>query len=423
MTTWMISGNLILYLTIVYLIAFLLIIEMDKGTTNWCTLQKDVLEEISNRLNTRIDVLRLRAVCASWRSVVPFPLKTHIPEMPLKLPFPIAFNNFADHSINCGHFDLKESTIYFIEPLTKITNAWNTTKSWLIRAEDVEFGKLCLRHPLSRFPLVGLRGEMFNLFDYRVVEVSKAYNLEFVSASNSPTTTFNEQKTTHLKQIAVSPKNEGDFAIMAIGIHGTLGLWKMGYNRWSKIEISHKEFHFNDIAYHNGRFYAVDNEGMTIAIDSSFLKVSKVTSPMRSFDGNQHGGQRLVESLGKLLMVVMFLENEIGEYDHVYSIRFVVYTLNEEKSKWDLGGDLKERALFLGDDCSFSVSARDFAGCKRNSVYFVYDMFEDDDGNGYQGKAFGLFDFEDETSQALPTVTCYSKIFWPPPTWLKRRAS
>ncbi|GLT74831.1 hypothetical protein SLA2020_466010 [Shorea laevis] len=44
--------------------------------------------------------------------------------------------------------------------------------------------------------------------------------------------------------------------------------------------------------------------------------------------------------------------------------------LNEKEDNWTELRDLGDRALFVGADGSWSVSARDCAGCKGNCIYF-----------------------------------------------------
>ncbi|KAE8009938.1 hypothetical protein FH972_006343 [Carpinus fangiana] len=52
------------------------------------------------------------------------------------------------------------------------------------------------------------------------------------------------------------------------------------------------------------------------------------------------------------------------------TLDFKVYKLDEEGGKWDLLKSLGDRAFVLSTDCCFSVSAQEFVGCKENCIYF-----------------------------------------------------
>lgn len=95
-----------------------------------------------------------------------------------------------------------------------------------------------------------------------------------------------------------------------------------------------------------------------------------------------------------------------------------LYKFDEARQDWtSVKGD---QVMFVGDGCSFSVSAKDFVGLKNNCVHLPDDSFggvKDD----FPGRNAGLFDLEDNVSGPLKSVVGYSAIFWPPPTWLREK--
>lgn len=79
-----------------------------------------------------------------------------------------------------------------------------------------------------------------------------------------------------IKKVVVGQRNkEGEFVVMTFNFSGELGLWKMGKDKWAKIDNGVEELHFTDIADCKGRFLAVDCSGlMILAVDSCSLDVT-----------------------------------------------------------------------------------------------------------------------------------------------------
>ncbi|EEF34009.1 conserved hypothetical protein [Ricinus communis] len=76
---------------------------------------------------------------------------------------------------------------------------------------------------------------------------------------------------------------------------------------------------------------------------------------------------------------------------------FHVYRLDSSEQNWVEVESLNNQVLFLGMNHSMSLSAQDFSGCDRNSIYFtddnLYQMYED---YSYGGHDFGKFSLEDK---------------------------
>ena len=405
----------------------------------WSELRRDALEEIAKRLNTRTDVLHFRAVCTTWRSSIPLPPKNSFPL--IKLPFPIGPNPRLNPKRR-GYFTLKEPTIFSVEPINKISDPWSTTKTWMVKIEHATVStepnsKVLLKEPLSRFHFQKITQKLpkvLNLLDYKVSEVSKSYGLEFVAVEKNPDEyEFNELKSINIKKVVVSDSKKGeDFAVMAVHTGKKLGVWKMGDKKWTNIDDGRERAYYDDIAYYKGKFYAVDITGLAISVDASTLKTKKVALPM-SPNGFGHGGQvkYLVKSPEELFMVDRYYDVGIemfgelcGDSDNDggdFPFYLGVYKLNEEECQWVQVDSLGDLALFVGDDCSFCVSVKEYVGCKGNCVYFTDDSFGVDERDDYPGNDSGLFDLEEFTASPLRGFPGYSKIFWPPPTWLKTK--
>ena len=301
--------------------------------------------------------------------------------------------------------------------------------------------KVLLKEPLSGFHFQKITQKLpkvLNLLDYKVSEVSKSYGLEFVAVEKNPDEyEFNELKSINIKKVVVSDSKKGeDFAVMAVHTGFKLAVWKMGDKKWTNIDGGGERACYDDIAYYKGKFYAVDIKGLAISVDASTLKATKVALPISPYGiGFGRGGQvkYLVKSPEELFMVDKYydVENEMfgelcGDSDNDggdFPFYLRVYKLNEEECEWVQVDSLGDLALFVGDDCCFCVSAKEYVGCKGNCVYFAQDLFSQGGRDDFPGYDTGLFDLEDCTAFPLSTFHGYSKLFWPPPTWLKTKPS
>lgn len=98
------------------------------------------------------------------------------------------------------------------------------------------------------------------------------------------------------------------------------------------------------------------------------------------------------------------------------TVKLEVYKMDREGEKWVAVKDLGDRMLFLGDNCGFSASAKDFPGCKGNCVFFTGQSREDD--GAMKSRGVSVFDLETGNIGAIPNNSGYSQLFWPPPAWL-----
>ncbi|XP_031269993.1 uncharacterized protein LOC116128410 isoform X4 [Pistacia vera] len=101
----------------------------DRVTPDWTKAPPDVLEAIAKRLHARIELLRFRAVCSSFRSGLPRPPSVLFPDSILKktdfLKGPIPREDYQ--------FVLVESPIYVVEPIDNI----NHNQIWFVEVQEV----------------------------------------------------------------------------------------------------------------------------------------------------------------------------------------------------------------------------------------------------------------------------------------------
>ncbi|KAK4282811.1 hypothetical protein QN277_014140 [Acacia crassicarpa] len=395
----------------------------------WSGLRRDLLLKIANLLDG-IDRLRFRGVCYRWRSVLPTPSRRSAPPSEsLKLPFPMA----PDPNLNQrrrGKFMLVHSTVYCLQTLYKITDTCKTTECWIIKIEETgEVGEVRLKDPLYRSAkskaLSPRLPKGLNLLDHRVSEITKVYDLQFVANNKKiPAAGCFELFSLRPTRVAVCSKGP-DFAVMAIHSYGQLSIWKNDDQEWTSLSNGPGDFYYNDVVCHKGKFYALDYSGITISVDLS-KEIAQVTPTLanhRSGDVNFY--KRLVSYLGDLFLVdrdprgSLAGENSDSD-DDVLPTYFHVHRLNEDEREWVPVKSLGNTAMFVGEDCTFCVSTQEWDGCKKNCIYYLERFVSRDDANEYQvDREVALFDMEDCSAKLLSRVSDYSKLFWPPPSWVK----
>ncbi|KAK3029150.1 hypothetical protein RJ639_039705 [Escallonia herrerae] len=340
----------------------------DSVESRWSHLPANLLHSISKLLDTPADTLRLRSVCGAWPSSLPL-FKPTSPLLPSPSPSP--------------------------SPPTPTSTASAAATS-----------------PSPTAP-------------------QGFYSLEFVETSKKNVgRKFEELKSILVKKAVVSSSpwtvSGDDYAIMAIHA-GKLGFIKVGDEKWTLFDDPKQ---CDDVVYHKGCFYAVDYKGRTVVIGAN-LEAKEIAAPMPGRGGGQF--KHLVKSGHDLYLVDKYMDpghqmcfNEfLGDFafeenNPEVQVHVKVFKLKQKEWEWvdSLGGDV----FFVGDDCSYSVSARDFDGLKGDCIYFCDDEFQSDD-LGELCTDIGVYRLKDSSCGSVASFASHSKLFWPPPTWLKPNLS
>ena len=371
---------------------------------DWSELPIELWPKIGKSLENDIDVLRFRSVCEAWRSSVPLPHQNS-PSFPMQIPHPI--NPSVETYLN-------QATLYLIERSDASSNSKleplapsSCSKGWLIKVEGSSkdsplrllspiSGRKIL-HPVSNSPMI------WNLLDYRVIEVCKSYTIQntgrFAAAVN---------------KVVFFPNSlwvgVEDSVACCIFLEGRLGLMKHGDEKWTLVDD--KNFHYDDVIVHKGQFYVTDRWGTISWVDTSSLKLIQFSPPLCGFGSKKH----LVESCGSIYVVDRYNETEprrrnyMGRPDRDAAVEFFkVYKLDEEWGTWVDEKNLGDRAFILGKSCSFSVSAKELTGYQGNCIYFT-DMFD-----------VRVYNLEDRSILTIDFDPCIEKHTLPHPSWLGNR--
>ncbi|CAK7355577.1 unnamed protein product [Dovyalis caffra] len=381
--------------------------------SQWADLPKELLEMIRKRLDSRVDLLRFRAVCTSWRCSASLPsFDQEIPPLLLKLPGSIS----ADAA-------LMQTSVCRLEPVRKCPNySYSLSKSWLVKVGESKYGKLQLLNPLTNQEAKDSPISL-NLHDFKFVHLSNAFFLKWSNGF----LVFGINKVV-LFPISASCSNKDELGMLSIYHEGKLGYWKYGDEEWTLLDDNN--FEYDDIVVYKDQFYVVDRRGTVSWIDSS-LNVIQYSPPLYGCGEKKN----LVESCGDLYVVDTYLDGERRtwkDYEDVMddnnnfrgrrrtrkqtrpnkAVDFRVYRLDEEWATWVDLKSLDDRVFVLGMDCSFSISCRDFNGGKGNCIYFI-------DGDDFVVRELSagrihVFQLEDRSIEQLAVIPEFSDIFWPP---------
>ncbi|XP_031276064.1 F-box protein At2g26160-like [Pistacia vera] len=380
-------------------------------TPNWLSLPDDLFPCVTIRLNSKVDTQSFRAVCRKLHSVISPPRALHSPLSKLiRINFPDCKKRHPG-----GHLLLSQSTIYAIEPLGEILNA-HDTKTWWVRVKESYNGKVQLEDPFSGRRVKNFTGiipKHLSSLNYRVKEITKVYRLEFVGRSTTTSGKFNSWEPNFFQKVVASPcleENGADFSMMVMySPDEILAAWRYGEAKWRDIEFF-KDDMLADIVYHDGKFYALGYLGSLLCFDIKTGVDTKLMPPGQHDRCFGCGSRYLVDSLKDLFLVVKRCRDTI-----------MVLKLNKKRLKWEPVRDyLGDRVLFVSKNCTYSVSAKEFWGCKPNCIYYTDEFpFCYEDGVPTRpGKNARIYDLKKHVAGRPSTFPGYGKLFWPPPPWL-----
>ncbi|PWA78450.1 F-box domain, cyclin-like protein [Artemisia annua] len=380
---------------------------------DWSHLPHELLDLISKHLNSDTDLIKFRSVCTSWRSSI----------TPLTSRFPILPNTGI--SDTTWGFYLSKRTIFRI---TRPDPDQENDQPWLIKVQKDNPTKTHLLNPLTSHEFQTLLPNWprsLDLLNFRVLELGQEYALQYISYRPNANS-IGDSVTLYMEKVAFCFDGVIGFVLLTIHVSGKLALLKYGDKKWNIINDMPSPY--DDVIFYDKGFYAVDSTGRTVVVDVEELSLRVVA-------GSVFGGDKkfLVESLGELFMVDKYLsvgpDNDYEYDDENYefyedfdcfmserTVKLEVYKMDREGEKWVAVKDLGDRMLFLGDNCGFSASAKDFPGCKGNCVFFTGQSREDD--GAMKSRGVSVFDLETGNIGAIPNNSGYSQLFWPPPAWL-----
>ncbi|XP_031261015.1 F-box protein SKIP23-like [Pistacia vera] len=218
-------------------------------------------------------------------------------------------------------------------------------------------------------------------------------------------------------------KSDEEFAVMAKFRGRRLCMWRNIDKKWSDINLvfnppwCYRNIYIEDIIYHNKKFYVLLSSGVIMTVDSKSLGVTKVGRELSDLDCDfMLYLLYLLESHNNLFLIAKFPAKEDSEDC------LKVFKLDEENRRWvQVVNELEfeGRVIFLSEDGSYSLSAKELRPCKENCVYFKKEIRVGE--NRYPGEDAWIFNLKTRKDKKLSKFPGYAaSLFWPPPSWLKQ---
>ncbi|KAJ9159340.1 hypothetical protein P3X46_024850 [Hevea brasiliensis] len=355
---------------------------------NWSDLQPELLELIISKLSF-INIIRLKAVCSSWRSFA----ESYVSFLP-RTPWLLLPGN-QEHHARC-FFSLEDNKVYQIKNISNLfgDDAWcvGSSHGWLVLLDDE--AKPFLLNPFSQVRIQLPTIERF------VFLVHKSYFIKVL------------RKGFITRAILSSdPSHDNNYVVVLIlGYVSRLAFYKKGVSGWTISNGASRKY--CDIIYCNDLFYALtlDNSIEVWDFHASLpiknreihpsvpRKIMEATECLRSPHCCQ---SHLVESSGDLLLVLRYLGKEGKLWVCPYRTQnFHVYRLDSNDPNWVEVDNLKNEVLFLAGNHSMSLSAQDFSGFEKNSIYFTGDIWNQMNKDySYAGYDLGKFSLEEKITK------------------------
>ncbi|CAI8596154.1 unnamed protein product [Vicia faba] len=364
-----------------------------EAKADWSCLPPELLEQISERLNSEIYIFRFRSVCSWWRDCTPrYPNNHSSWELP---EFPDSDEVFYVRRLSKQH-------IYLIKP----PQHQQTLCPWLIRIGRDLNGNLHLWHPFDGCQSSLLFAPFYlarSLIDFNHLPVLDLEHKFRIHEADSPDRYVHDGKV-----IVATGKGGGKpLDLMTYDNFQELKILRYGVGSWKSIPTIERSL-WGDICIFKGKLCVADKNGRTVMIESDY-SVHLLANPV-------YGAEfkfLVVESECVSLLLVDCHGLTSADED---GIRFDVFRLDEKNKRWIKLRSLENRVLFMGDDCSFCVSASNL--CIGNGNCIIYSRDYNFHSIEQVESRMRIFHLDQDRVSPLSDYPDYFKLFWPPPEWI-----
>ncbi|KAM7261284.1 hypothetical protein ACFE04_026759 [Oxalis oulophora] len=379
----------------------------------WSELPEEIVTSIAVLLDTEEDAARIRAVSSFWRSSIAPPTI----KFPLSQPLPGLSD---DNNLGLG-FKLSASLFYHLKlPASSSSStasqngnvgSSSTQRGWLVRVKEMEGGTRIVSNPFGGRidispPHFVPDPKELNSLKFRISEVSRSFHL--IQQFDIPS--LRDSKIVKVILSSRPASTEKDYLVISLTSEGKLLYNKLGEDKWEIMQglegsyISHVRA--DDILEYKDYFYFTGTNQFIGKVDYSCHIVGAgmhpvyccMQRPCRTY---------LVKSKEDLLLVCQCccLRRYPSKIHPPFDVK-IFKLVDDERLKWEKVENLDDQVIFICDDCSFSILAKDFPGMIRNCVYFALDFPLDfvDNAVSKAWNAFNIFVFHVEGRSFLPLL-------------------
>ncbi|KAM7523734.1 hypothetical protein LguiA_013636 [Lonicera macranthoides] len=330
---------------------------MEKVKTNdWSQLPYDLIGSIANHLGAIEDFAAFSSVCTSWRSAL---LREHKQNWS-KRCVPWLLLRKRDCSFKYREYFLiptlnKKKNQYNVvekgQPLiTTAKSCWGSSIGWIFTVSHDNSTALIN-------PLTGVQITLPPL----TKSIQRA--LVFINGTD------NNNNNNNIFVMVISEfydRNRLAFARPGFGEWITLQDHEIdGFDDWGWYKDKTR-LGIIDVACYEGMILGVRVNGALVMCETDNIsnpRVTNFTPPLECVNFDNLGMVYLIESAGDLLMAL--LRDKFRKKNDA----FQVYKFDIETRRWVELDDLGDRALFLGDNYSISVSQANGVDCIGNCIY------------------------------------------------------
>ncbi|XP_057958288.1 F-box protein SKIP23-like [Malania oleifera] len=365
---------------------------------DWSNLPDDLLKLIARHLHSIKDYVRFGGVCRSWHLVT---LQKDCSSCS-KLPWLMLMEK-ENNDMRGFYCPSSERVYEILLPEIHGRRCWGSSHGWLVTV-GIDM-VMHLLNPLSRvqIPLPPLQ-KCANL--NKLVCTPKEFRDIFVNKA----------------VLFSSPSSPGCVVMAIYSQFGKMAFAKPGDEVWTPMGC--RSGPFDDIIYFNGNFLAVNFEGHVVIHDLTGCHLKTVVfAPSSPVDELLYETKYLVELGGEILMVIRRLfETGITDPSNLKTWGFEVYKLDLMSKKCEEVMESLNNCgtLFLGNNCSFSICAADYPGCRKNCIYFTDDYIGLANSNPFSYD-MGIYSLENRKIEPYPvrhdSVSIFSSPLWIRPSF------
>ncbi|XP_056698254.1 uncharacterized protein [Spinacia oleracea] len=349
----------------------------------------EIKAKIIEPFDQYLDILRLRAVSTSFRSLIPLPSKPYSGDVFLDVP-PLFFDDSNSDSGSDSDSDSYSYTSQLNRKILYLITNHNNNNKYIIHVKQTANTSRFKTLPLFEFDDGG-KVSKINLLDHKVMEIFRFYDFGYkTSGLNFKRMVSNLHPTTS--------------KLIFLGLfNGKLFWWRYVGDNWNPISISlprksNSTTLFVDVINYKGQFLALNCDKRLIKIIIRITSLEKsqgvvfhqeIVSEQSRYN-EAYMKSHLVECDGDLYLVMVYAKKERklscynnGEVEEPKDVgnKLKVFQLDQKEGNyyWRKVNKLGGKVFFLWERASFAISEKDVGSSKGDLIFWNRNRYNLED--------------------------------------------